>query len=138
VTAEAAADAPVALITVGASGIGAATARRLLAQGHRVTITGRDRKRLGRFAQQLGRSAGLLALVGDAADDQAVTGLAENTRRLVTGDGVGVALIAPGRVATRFRDAAGGPPGVGCWAPTRSSAPSYGRSASPAGSTSTP
>jgi NAD(P)-dependent dehydrogenase (short-subunit alcohol dehydrogenase family) len=30
----------------------------------------------------------------------AVTGLAENTRRLVTGDGIGVTLIAPGRVAT--------------------------------------
>jgi NADP-dependent 3-hydroxy acid dehydrogenase YdfG len=32
----------------------------------------------------------------------AVTGLAENTRLLVTGDGIGVTLIAPGRVATPF------------------------------------
>jgi NADP-dependent 3-hydroxy acid dehydrogenase YdfG len=33
-----------------------------------------------------------------------VTGLAENTRLMVTGDGVGVTLIAPGRVQTPFRD----------------------------------
>jgi NADP-dependent 3-hydroxy acid dehydrogenase YdfG len=32
----------------------------------------------------------------------AVTGLAENTRMLVTADGVGVTLIAPGRVETPF------------------------------------
>jgi NADP-dependent 3-hydroxy acid dehydrogenase YdfG len=37
-------------------------------------------------------------------------GLAENTRRLVTGDGIGVTLIAPGRVTTPFWDANGGPP----------------------------
>jgi NADP-dependent 3-hydroxy acid dehydrogenase YdfG len=43
----------------------------------------------------------------------AVTGLAENTRRLVTSDGVGVTLVAPGRVATPFWDANGGPPAGG-------------------------
>ncbi len=32
----------------------------------------------------------------------ATTGLAENTRMLVTGDGIGVTLIAPGRVDTSF------------------------------------
>ena len=42
-------DAPVALVTGGASGIGVATARRLLDQAHRVTITGRDHHRLGRL-----------------------------------------------------------------------------------------
>jgi NAD(P)-dependent dehydrogenase (short-subunit alcohol dehydrogenase family) len=50
-------DPAVTLITGGASGIGAATARRLLDQGHSVTITGRDQQRLG-----------LLPLAGDAAD----------------------------------------------------------------------
>ena len=34
----------------------------------------------------------------------AVTALAENTRQLVTADGVGVTLIAPGRVETPFWD----------------------------------
>jgi NADP-dependent 3-hydroxy acid dehydrogenase YdfG len=40
----------------------------------------------------------------------ALAGLAENTRLMVTGDGVGVTLIAPGRVETPFWDAHGGPP----------------------------
>lgn len=40
----------------------------------------------------------------------AVTGLAENTRLMVTGDGVGVTLISPGAVETRFSDPVGGLP----------------------------
>lgn len=39
-----------------------------------------------------------------------MTGPAENARRLVTEDGVGVTLIAPGRVETDFWDVYGGPP----------------------------
>jgi NADP-dependent 3-hydroxy acid dehydrogenase YdfG len=43
----------------------------------------------------------------------AVTGLAENARLMVTHDGIGVTLIAPGRVGTGFWDNhAGGPPDV--------------------------
>jgi NADP-dependent 3-hydroxy acid dehydrogenase YdfG len=72
-------DPPVALITGGASGIGAATVRRLLDQAHRVTITGRDHDRLGRFAQELGEPAGLLPLAGDATDDRAVHAAVEAT-----------------------------------------------------------
>ncbi|GLW10017.1 oxidoreductase [Microtetraspora sp. NBRC 13810] len=196
-------DTPVTLITGGSSGIGASAARRLLDQGHRVAVTGRDHDRLDRFAADLGKPSGLLTLPGDAADHQvvrsavqatvrefgrldaavanagfathddvaaedpsgwgemvltnvlgpallinaalpalketrgrivlvgsvagfvntpgnlygatkwAVTGLAENTRRLVTGDGVGVTLIAPGRVETPFWDGIGGPPAGG-------------------------
>lgn len=41
----------------------------------------------------------------------AVTGIAENTRRMVTGDGIGVTLIAPGRVETPFWDESGTPDG---------------------------
>ena len=190
----------VALITGGGSGIGAATARQLLAQGHRVTITGRGEDRLRAFAQQVGEPEGLWTMTADAADHGsvrsavestverfgrldavvanagyttfdtvvdgdpagwrdmvltnvlgpalliraavdhlkvtrgrivlvgstagivyspgniygatkwAVTGLAENTRRMVTRDGVGVTLVNPGATLTNFFDADGGPP----------------------------
>jgi NADP-dependent 3-hydroxy acid dehydrogenase YdfG len=194
-------DSPVALITGGGSGIGAAVARQLLGAGHRVAVTGRGQARLRGFAEELGDPAGLLTIVGNAAeyDDVqaavaatlkefgrldtvvanagsathdtvaegdpagwtgmvltnvlgpallirasidalketrgrivlvgsvagfvngpgnlygatkwAVTGLAENTRRQVTEWGVGVTLIAPGRVETPFWDGNGLPPG---------------------------
>jgi NADP-dependent 3-hydroxy acid dehydrogenase YdfG len=191
---------PVTLITGGSVGIGAAVARRLLSQGQRVAVTGRDRGRLDRLAADLGGPADLLALTADASDYDAVqsavdstvsmfgrldnvvanagtgsggdladgdpaewremiltnvlgpalliraslpelkrtrgrivlvgsvvghvasegnlygatkwavTGLAENTRLMVTGDGVGVTLISPGRIETPFWDRHGGPP----------------------------
>ncbi|RRQ76160.1 short-chain dehydrogenase [Streptomyces griseofuscus] len=195
-------DSPVALITGGGSGIGAAVARQLLAAGHRITVTGRTERRLRDFAEGLGDPEELTTVVGDAAsyDDirravdrtrtaygrldtvvanagfathdsvaegdpagwsemvltnvlgpallirasvdalketrgrivlvgsvagfvntpgnlygatkWAVTGLAENTRRQVTEFGVGVTLIAPGRVETPFWDGYGSlPPG---------------------------
>src|SRR5258707_1232543 len=59
-------EALVTLITGGSSGIGAAVARRLLGQGHRVAITGRDRDRLGRAAAQAGGPGGGLGLMGGA------------------------------------------------------------------------
>lgn len=195
-------DSPVALITGGGSGIGAAVARRLLDEGQRVAVTGRSEQRLHGFAKELGEPEGLLTLPGNAAeyDDVraavdtvltrfgrldtvvanagfathdsvaegdpagwtemvltnvlgpallirasvdalketrgrivlvgsvagfvptpgnlygatkwAVTGLAENTRRQVTEWGIGVTLIAPGRVETPFWDPYGSlPPG---------------------------
>ncbi|MFC1410270.1 SDR family oxidoreductase [Streptacidiphilus sp. N1-12] len=190
----------VALITGGSSGIGAATAHRLLDAGHRVAVTGRNADRLKRFADEADAPERLLTIAGDAADhiavadavqatlqafgrldtvianagyathdalDEgdpagwrdmvltnvlgpsllirssldalkqskgrivligsvaglvytpgniygatkwAVTGLAENTRRMVAADGIGVTLIAPGRVETNFWEAAGGAP----------------------------
>ncbi|MFF3871378.1 SDR family oxidoreductase [Streptomyces sp. NPDC001978] len=196
-------DSPVALITGGGSGIGAAVARQLLDAGHRVAVTGRGERRLRDFADQLGNPDGLLTITGNAAeyDDVrsavdatlkaygrldtvvanagfathdsvaegdpagwsemvltnvlgpallirasidalkesrgrivlvgsvagfvntpgniygatkwAVTGLAENTRREVTEFGVGVTLVAPGRVETPFWDTYGSlPPGL--------------------------
>ncbi|GHG86988.1 SDR family oxidoreductase [Streptomyces lanatus] len=61
-------DSPVALITGGGSGIGAAVARQLLDAGHRVTVTGRGEARLRAFAEELGEPEGLLAIVGNAAE----------------------------------------------------------------------
>jgi NADP-dependent 3-hydroxy acid dehydrogenase YdfG len=195
-------DSPVALITGGGSGIGAAVARQLLDAGHRVTVMGRGEERLRAFAAELGDPDGLSTVAGNAADYDsvqaavdrtlkdygrldtvvanagtathdsvaegdpagwtdmvltnvlgpallvrasidalketrgrivlvgsvagfvhtpgnvygatkwAVTGLAENTRRQVTEWGVGVTLIAPGRVETTFWDGYGSlPPG---------------------------
>lgn len=190
-------DSRVVLITGGGSGMGAAAARQLLQQGHRVTVTGRNPDRLERFATSAGDPKDLLTIAGDAADyaaveaavtatidrfgkldaavanagfathdtladgdpagwrdmvltnvlgpayliraslaaltetrgrillvgsvagfvytagniygatKWAVTGMAENTRRMVTGSGVGVTLIAPGRVETPFWDGLG-------------------------------
>jgi NADP-dependent 3-hydroxy acid dehydrogenase YdfG len=193
-------DSSVTLITGGASGIGAASAERLLVRGHRVTVTGRSAQRLDAFAERLGRPDELLTCAGDAAEYDAVraavertvrrfgrldavvasaafatvgnvergdpkewrdmvltnvlgpavlikaalpalrestgrivllgstvglthspgnlygatkwavTALAENVRQQVTEDGVGVTLIAPGRVETPFWDVHGGAP----------------------------
>ncbi|MEV6762914.1 SDR family oxidoreductase [Streptomyces sp. NPDC051105] len=196
-------DSPVALITGGGSGIGAAVGRQLLDAGHRVAVTGRGEQRLRAFASELGDPDGLLTIVGDSAEyadvqaavdstlkaygrldtvvanagfathdtvadgdpagwaqmvltnvlgpalliraavdalkasrgrivlvgsvagfvntpgnlygatKWAVTGLAENTRRQVTEFGIGVTLVAPGRVETPFWDANGSlPPGL--------------------------
>ncbi|MEU9386584.1 SDR family oxidoreductase [Streptomyces sp. NPDC048279] len=196
-------DSPVALVTGGGSGIGAAVARQLLDAGHRVAVTGRGERRLRAFARELGDPDGLLTVVGDTAEyadvqaavertlktygrldtvvanagfathdtvvdgdpagwpemiltnvlgpallirasvdalkasrgrivlvgsvagfvntpgnlygatKWAVTGLAENTRRQVTDFGIGVTLVAPGRVETPFWEANGSlPPGL--------------------------
>ncbi|MFI6488493.1 SDR family oxidoreductase [Streptomyces sp. NPDC050564] len=72
-------DSPVALITGGGSGIGAAVARRLLDAGHRVTVTGRGEKRLHAFAEELGRPEGLLTVVGNAAEYDQVQAAVEAT-----------------------------------------------------------
>ncbi|WP_283133100.1 SDR family oxidoreductase [Rhizohabitans arisaemae] len=173
------------LITGGSSGIGAALAKRLVADGQAVAVTGRDKARLARIpgvlhlpgdstdydavldavtatVKEYGRLDHVVASAGFATHDRltetdpdrlrdmiltnvlgpallvkaalpalretrgrivlvgsvagfihspgnmysvtkwAVTALAENTRMLVTGDGVGVTLIAPGRVDTPF------------------------------------
>ncbi len=60
----------------------------------------------------LGSVAGFVCTPGNiyGATKWAVTGLAENTRRMVTGDGIGVTLVAPGRVETAFWETAGGAP----------------------------
>lgn len=63
----------------------------------------------------IGSVAGLVHSPGNlyGVTKLAVTGLAENTRLMVTGDGIGVTLIAPGRVDTPFRAAHSGAPSAG-------------------------
>ncbi|WP_328404676.1 glucose 1-dehydrogenase [Nocardia sp. NBC_00403] len=58
-------DGKIALITGGSSGMGLATAHRLVAEGATVIITGRDKTRLDAAVAQLGDRA--LGIPGDAA-----------------------------------------------------------------------
>jgi NAD(P)-dependent dehydrogenase (short-subunit alcohol dehydrogenase family) len=66
-------ESPVTLITGGTSGIGAATARRLLDQGQRVCVIGRDVDRLNRFVNDAGAPESLLAITTAAAAGEEVS-----------------------------------------------------------------
>ncbi|MCC3332786.1 glucose 1-dehydrogenase [Nocardia abscessus] len=59
-------DGQVALITGGSSGMGLATARRLLTEGARVVITGRDKTRLDAAVEELNGDDRVVAIQGDA------------------------------------------------------------------------
>ncbi len=58
----------IALVTGGTSGMGLATARRLLAEGAQVVITGRDKTRLDAAVEELGGDDRVLAIRGDVAN----------------------------------------------------------------------
>jgi len=66
---------PVAVVTGGGSGIGAATARRLGAEGFDVVVTGRRRERLDAVAAELG--SGARAVTMDVTDAAGVRAAAE-------------------------------------------------------------
>jgi len=61
-------DDKIALITGGTSGMGLAAARRLLAEGAQVVITGRDKTRLDTAVEALGSTDRVLAVSGDVAN----------------------------------------------------------------------
>ncbi|MGP4029147.1 glucose 1-dehydrogenase [Actinomadura sp. 3N407] len=70
----------VALITGGSSGMGLATARRLLDEGASVVITGRDRARLDAAAKELDGGDRVLAARADAASLPDLDALMETVR----------------------------------------------------------
>jgi NAD(P)-dependent dehydrogenase (short-subunit alcohol dehydrogenase family) len=76
----------IALVTGGTSGMGLATAQRLLAEGAQVIITGRDAERLATAVEQLNAGDRLLALPGDVAKladlDDLVTAIRDRYGRL--------------------------------------------------------
>ncbi|MEV8527099.1 MULTISPECIES: SDR family oxidoreductase [unclassified Streptomyces] len=64
----------VTLVTGGASGIGAATVRRLVADGHRVAVTGRDQAKLDAFVAELDAGERVVALAADTTDPASISG----------------------------------------------------------------
>jgi len=73
-------DPRVVLITGGGRGIGAATAKRMAADGDKVVITARTESQLEETAAVIRRAGGeVLVLSGDAADEERVAQVVEET-----------------------------------------------------------
>lgn len=84
---------PVALVTGGGTGIGAAITRRLVADGYAVIVAGRRRDRLDAVVTELGNSVTALQLdVTDAASVAAAIGSLERLDVLVNNAGGAIGL----------------------------------------------
>lgn len=79
------------VITGGSSGIGLATAERLIEEGARVLITGTNAEKLNRVKT---RHPGVLTLINDAGDPAAASALADHVREHLGGAIDGVFLNA--------------------------------------------
>lgn len=94
-------DSPVFLVVGGSGGIGAATARQLSSQGHRVVVTGRETGRLAALAADTGASAYELEARDSSAVDKVFHEVHSSHGRL---DGVvncaGSILLRPAHLVT--------------------------------------
>jgi NADP-dependent 3-hydroxy acid dehydrogenase YdfG len=93
-----------AVITGASSGIGAATARALTADGHRVALLARRAQRIEALAQELGDGA--LAIEADVTDRDSLVAAAERVQDQLGGadilvNNAGVMLLAPFSSAQR-------------------------------------
>lgn len=84
---------PVALVTGGGTGIGAAVARRLVQDGYAVTVAGRRRDRLDEVVAELGESVSALQLdITDASSVAAAVGSLSRLDVLVNNAGGAIGL----------------------------------------------
>ncbi len=88
----------VAVITGASSGIGAATARALAADGHRVALLARRIDRINVLAEEIGKGA--IAIEADVTDRDSLVAAAERVQSELGGAGIlvnnaGVMLLGP-------------------------------------------